>query len=65
MREKEKIKNYHEKTFWWRRPEEELLPALEEPEIGFVRLSPLGKSFLGGSLFGFPNIKVYHFCFKK
>ena len=32
-----------EYSFWWRRPEEELIPALEELGIGFVPFSPLGK----------------------
>ena len=38
-----------EYSLWWRRPEEELLPTLEELEIGFVTFSPLGKGFLTGS----------------
>jgi aryl-alcohol dehydrogenase-like predicted oxidoreductase len=38
-----------EYSIWWRRPEEELLPALEELGIGFVSFSPLGKGFLTGS----------------
>jgi aryl-alcohol dehydrogenase-like predicted oxidoreductase len=33
---------------WWRRPEEELLPTLEELGIGLVPYSPLGKGFLTG-----------------
>ena len=33
-------------SLWWRRPEEEVLPALEELGIGFVPYSPLGKGFL-------------------
>ena len=33
---------------WWRRPEGELLPTLEELGIGFVPYSPLGKGFLTG-----------------
>src|SRR5258708_35255634 len=37
-------------SLWWRRPEEELLPALEELGIGFVPFSPLGKTFLTGKL---------------
>lgn len=37
-----------EYSLWWRRPEEELLPALEELGIGFVPFSPLGKGFLTG-----------------
>jgi aryl-alcohol dehydrogenase-like predicted oxidoreductase len=35
---------------WWRRPEEALLPTLEELGIGFVPFSPLGKGFLTGAL---------------
>ncbi len=38
-----------EYSLWWRRPEEELIPALEELGIGFVPFSPLGKGFLAGS----------------
>jgi aryl-alcohol dehydrogenase-like predicted oxidoreductase len=37
-------------SLWWRRPEEELLPALEELGIGFVPFSPLGKGFLTGKI---------------
>ena len=39
-----------EYSLWWRRPEEALLPALEELGIGFVPFSPLGKGFLTGSI---------------
>ncbi|QWU16738.1 Predicted oxidoreductase [Paenibacillus sophorae] len=39
-----------EYSLWWRRPEEELLPTLEELGIGFVPFSPLGKGYLTGSL---------------
>ena len=39
-----------EYSLWWRRPEEALLPALEELDIGFVPFSPLGKGFLTGSI---------------
>lgn len=39
-----------EYSLWWRRPEEELLPALEELCIGFVPFSPLGKGFLTGKI---------------
>ncbi len=39
-----------EYSLWWRRPENELLPALEELEIGFVPFSPLGKGFLTGQI---------------
>ncbi len=37
-----------EYSMWWRRPEEELFPTLEELGIGFVPFSPLGKGFLTG-----------------
>ncbi|NRF38308.1 aldo/keto reductase [Pedobacter foliorum] len=37
-----------EYSLWYRRPEEELLPTLEELGIGFVPFSPLGKGFLTG-----------------
>jgi aryl-alcohol dehydrogenase-like predicted oxidoreductase len=39
-----------EYSLWWRKPEEELLPALEELGIGFVAFSPLGKGFLTGKI---------------
>ena len=39
-----------EYSIWWRRPEAELLPALEELGIGFVPFSPLGKGFLTGAI---------------
>jgi aryl-alcohol dehydrogenase-like predicted oxidoreductase len=39
-----------EYSLWWRRPEEELLPALEELGIGFVPFSPLGKGYLTGKI---------------
>jgi aryl-alcohol dehydrogenase-like predicted oxidoreductase len=39
-----------EYSLWWRRPEEELLPTLEELGIGFVPFSPLGKGFLTGEI---------------
>jgi aryl-alcohol dehydrogenase-like predicted oxidoreductase len=35
-----------EYSIWWRRPEEEILPACDELGIGFVPFSPLGKGFL-------------------
>jgi aryl-alcohol dehydrogenase-like predicted oxidoreductase len=38
-----------EYSLWWRRPEVELIPTLEELGIGFVPFSPLGKGFLTGS----------------
>jgi aryl-alcohol dehydrogenase-like predicted oxidoreductase len=38
-----------EYSLWWRRPEDELVPALEELGIGLVPFSPLGKGFLTGT----------------
>jgi aryl-alcohol dehydrogenase-like predicted oxidoreductase len=40
----------NEYSLWWRRPEEEVLPACEELGIGFVPYSPLGRGFLTGSI---------------
>jgi aryl-alcohol dehydrogenase-like predicted oxidoreductase len=39
-----------EYSLWWREPEVELLPALEQLGIGFVPFSPLGKGFLTGKI---------------
>jgi aryl-alcohol dehydrogenase-like predicted oxidoreductase len=39
-----------EYSLWWRRPEEAVLPTLEELGIGFVPYSPLGKGFLTGKI---------------
>src|SRR6266498_329247 len=39
-----------EYSLWWREPEEEVLPALEELGIGFVPFSPLGRGFLTGKV---------------
>ncbi|MGD8867533.1 MAG: aldo/keto reductase [Gemmatimonadales bacterium] len=39
-----------EYSLWWREPEEEILPALEELGIGFVPYSPLGRGFLTGKI---------------
>jgi aryl-alcohol dehydrogenase-like predicted oxidoreductase len=39
-----------EYSLWWREPEAEVLPALEELGIGFVAFSPLGKGFLTGKI---------------
>ncbi|KPK87292.1 MAG: aldehyde oxidase, partial [Bacteroides sp. SM23_62_1] len=39
-----------EYSLWWREPEEEILPALEDLGIGFVPFSPLGKGFLTGKI---------------
>lgn len=40
----------NEYSLWWRRPEEEVLPAIEELGIGLVPYSPLGKGFLTGKI---------------
>ena len=40
----------NEYSLWWRRPEAEILPTLEELGIGFVPYSPLGKGFLTGAI---------------
>jgi aryl-alcohol dehydrogenase-like predicted oxidoreductase len=40
----------NEYSLWWRRPEEEVIPALEELEIGLEAYSPLGKGFLTGKI---------------
>jgi aryl-alcohol dehydrogenase-like predicted oxidoreductase len=39
-----------EYSLWWREPEREILPMLEELGIGFVPFSPLGKGFLTGTI---------------
>lgn len=39
-----------EYSLWWREPENEILPLLEELGIGFVPFSPLGKGFLTGAI---------------
>ncbi len=39
-----------EYSLWWREPEKELLPTLQELGIGFVPFSPLGKGFLTGTI---------------
>lgn len=39
-----------EYSLWWREPEAEILPTLEELGIGFVPFSPLGKGFLTGKI---------------
>jgi len=40
----------NEYSLWWRRPEDEVLSALEELGIGFVPFSPLGRGFLTGKM---------------
>ena len=39
-----------EYSLWWREPEQQILPTLEELGIGFVPFSPLGKGFLTGAI---------------
>lgn len=39
-----------EYSLWWREPEDDILPVLEELGIGFVPFSPLGKGFLTGAI---------------
>jgi aryl-alcohol dehydrogenase-like predicted oxidoreductase len=39
-----------EYSLWWREPEQEILPVLEELGIGFVPFSPLGRGFLTGTI---------------
>jgi len=39
-----------EYSLWWRKPEQEVIPTLEELGIGFVPYSPLGKGFLTGKI---------------
>src|ERR1700728_425400 len=39
-----------EYSLWWRRPEQQILPTLEELGIGFVPFAPLGKGFLTGAI---------------
>ena len=40
----------NEYSLWWRRPEQEVIPALEELGIGLIAYSPLGKGFLTGKI---------------
>jgi aryl-alcohol dehydrogenase-like predicted oxidoreductase len=40
----------NEYSLWWRKPEQEVMPMLEELGIGFVPYSPLGKGFLTGKI---------------
>jgi len=39
-----------EYSLWWKRPEEEIIPTLEELGIGLVPYSPLGKGYLAGTI---------------
>ncbi len=45
-----------EYSLWWRRPEAEIIPTLEELGIGFVPYSPLGKGFLTGAIDASTNL---------
>jgi aryl-alcohol dehydrogenase-like predicted oxidoreductase len=51
-----------EYSMWWRRPEAELLPTLEELGIGFVPFSPLGKGFLTGKFDRHTRFEGSDFC---
>src|SRR5881296_1905354 len=42
--------NHSEYSRWFREPEKEVMPTLEELGIGFVPFSPLGKGFLTGTI---------------
>jgi aryl-alcohol dehydrogenase-like predicted oxidoreductase len=50
-----------EYSLWWREPEEEILPALEELGIGFVPFSPLGRGFLTGAIDATTNFEANDF----
>ncbi|MBA4298846.1 MAG: aldo/keto reductase [Cyclobacterium sp.] len=41
-----------EYSMWWREPEDEIIPTLEERGISFVSFNPLGKGFLTGKIYG-------------
>jgi aryl-alcohol dehydrogenase-like predicted oxidoreductase len=41
---------HSEYSLWWRKPEEQMIPSLEELGIGLVPFSPLGKGFLTGAI---------------
>ena len=40
----------NEYSLWWREPETQILPTLEELGVGFVPFSPLGKGFFTGAI---------------
>jgi aryl-alcohol dehydrogenase-like predicted oxidoreductase len=50
-----------EYSLWWREPEEQITPVLEELGIGFVPFSPLGKGFLTGAIDATTNFGVNDF----
>ena len=59
-----------EYSLWWREPEQEILPTLEELGIGFVPFSPLGKGFLTGAIkedttFGDTDFRKIVPCFSE
>lgn len=49
-----------EYSLWWREPEREILPVLEELGIGFVPFSPLGKGFLTGTIRSAADVAGQH-----
>jgi aryl-alcohol dehydrogenase-like predicted oxidoreductase len=59
-----------EYSLWWREPEVEVLPTLEELGIGFVPFSPLGRGFLTGTItekttFDSSGIRFWWTCFAR
>jgi aryl-alcohol dehydrogenase-like predicted oxidoreductase len=50
-----------EYSLWWREPEKEILPVLEELGIGFVPFSPLGRGFLTGKIDAATNFEAGDF----
>src|SRR5207249_8425262 len=50
-----------EYSLWWREPEKEIIPTLEEFGIGFVPFSPLGKGFLTGKIDESTNLDASDF----
>ena len=50
-----------EYSLWWREPEKEIIPTLEELGIGFVPFSPLGKGFLTGKIDESTNLDASDF----
>lgn len=50
-----------EYSLWWREPENEILPTLEELGIGFVPFSPLGRGYLAGALDASTSLAVNDF----
>src|SRR5213082_2441858 len=52
----------NEYSLWWRKPEHEVLPVLEELGIGFVPYSPLGRGFLTGKMNENTAFDISYFC---